>query len=182
MTTAQFVHTEYPQQHPGVARVESAVAAARQMRQGFDSARGLAAMLLAAIVAALLVVADQMIDVWAEGHLLAAWVALWAVGFAAIALLAGTVRRFSANVIADLDAWSANLARRRADERLWAVAQADARLMAELQVAMSRDQGGDASVSDDVVARALAKANGVASMPRMPGVVMKAGNSYLHYI
>ena len=31
------------------------------------------------------------------------------------------------------------MAQRRADERLWAIAQTDARLMAELQGAMSRD-------------------------------------------
>jgi hypothetical protein len=45
-------------------------------------------MLLAAMVSALIVVADQLIDSWADGDLLAAWVVLWVVGFAAVALLA----------------------------------------------------------------------------------------------
>jgi hypothetical protein len=37
-----------------------------------------------------------------------------------------------------LDAWSARLAQSRSDERLWAIAQTDARLMSELQTAMYR--------------------------------------------
>jgi hypothetical protein len=37
-----------------------------------------------------------------------------------------------------LDAWSVQLARRRADERLWAMAQKDTRLMRDLEVAMDR--------------------------------------------
>jgi len=37
-----------------------------------------------------------------------------------------------------LDAWSSRMAQRRSDERLWAIAQTDARLMAELQTAISR--------------------------------------------
>ena len=42
-------------------------------------------MLLAAIVAAFLVVANQVVDTWTEGHLLAAWIVLWMVAFAALA-------------------------------------------------------------------------------------------------
>ena len=48
-------------------------------------------------------------------------------------------------MLSSLDAWSANLARRRADERLWSIAQTDARLMAELQGAMNR---GDAHLAE----------------------------------
>ena len=55
---------------------------------GFDGARGAAALLLAAIVSALLVVANQVIDTWTEGHLLAAWIVMWTVAFAALALFA----------------------------------------------------------------------------------------------
>lgn len=133
-----IVHSEFSKRHRGVERAEAAVRAVRGVRLRFDSARGLAAMLLAAIVSALLVVADQMIETWAEGQLLVAWMALWALGFAAIALLAGTVRRFSAKVVAELDAWAARLAQKRADERLWSIALKDARVMSDLQAAMAR--------------------------------------------
>ncbi len=100
--------------------------------------KALATVMLAASVAAMVVIADQMIDSWAESHLVAAWLALWAVAAVAIALLRGVTRSLAQNLITGLDAWSAHVARRRADERLWAMAQSDPRLMSDLQVAMDR--------------------------------------------
>lgn len=135
-----FVHVEYPSHHPGVDRFENAVAAASQMRKRFDTTKGLAAMLLAAMVAALVVVADQLVDTWADGHLLAGWVVLWVVGFAAIALLAGTARRLASRSIKALDNWSHSVARKRADERLWELARKDDRVMADLQAARTRQE------------------------------------------
>lgn len=135
-----FVHVEYPNHHPGVDRFENAVAVASQMRKRFDSTKGLAAMLLAAMVAALVVVADQLVDTWADGHLLAGWVVLWVVGFAAIALLAGTARRLATRSIKALDAWSRSVARKRADARLWELARKDGRVMADLQAARTRQE------------------------------------------
>jgi hypothetical protein len=135
-----FVHPSFRTNHPGVDRVESALGAARDMRKGFDSTRSIAAMLLAAIVAAMLVVADKVIDNWADGHLLAAWIAMWMVGFAALALFAGTARRLAVRTTASLDAWSNRVARARADERMWSIAQSDPRVMADLQAAMSRNE------------------------------------------
>jgi hypothetical protein len=46
-----------------------------------------------------------------------------------------------------MDAWSASLAQRRSDERMWSIAQTDARLMAELHSAMSREDGALSSVN-----------------------------------
>lgn len=134
-----FVHLEYSITHPGVARAEQAVKNVRNIGNSITAPRSLAALLLAAVVAALVVVADQMMDTWADGHMLAAWVALWAVAFMAVGLFAGVTRQLAAKLLVGLDAWSAQVAQRRADERLWAIAQTDARLMAELQGAMSRD-------------------------------------------
>ena len=48
-----FIQPSFPTQHPGVVRIESALATVRAMRQGFDSTRGLSVMLLAAMVSAL---------------------------------------------------------------------------------------------------------------------------------
>lgn len=134
-----FVQTHYPAEHPGVVRVESVVATAQQLGRGFNSAKGLAAMLLAAVVAALVVVADQLVDTWADGHLLAAWVVLWLVGFAALALLASTTRQTAASLVRKLDGWAERRARACADERLWLLARTDSRVMADLQAAMTRD-------------------------------------------
>jgi len=138
-----FVNIKYPAEHPGVVRLESAVRAARQLRKGFDSTRGLAGLLLAAIVAAMVVVADQLVENWAEGHLLVAWVAMWVVAFCVMALFAGTARQLAARVLTALDAWSSAIARARADVRLWEAAKADPRVMADLQVAMARQEVTD---------------------------------------
>ena len=137
--TNHFVHLEYSTTHPGVARAEQAVQNVRAIGHSVSAPGTLAVLLLSAVVAALVVVADQMMDTWADGHMLAAWVALWAVAFTAVGLFAGATRQLAAKFLSSLDAWSAHLAQRRADDRLWAFAQSDARLMAELQGAISRD-------------------------------------------
>lgn len=52
-------------------------------------------MLLALSVAALVVLADRLIDHWNDGHLFLTWVALWVVIFAATALLDSWPRRLA---------------------------------------------------------------------------------------
>ena len=98
----------------------------------------LATVLLAAGVSALLVLTDRLLDSWAESHLVAAWLALWAVAVLAIVLLRGLTRVLAQHLMTNLDKWSAQLARRRADQRLWDMAQKDPRLMRDLEVAMDR--------------------------------------------
>jgi len=137
---ASFIQLNYPTQHPGVARIEAAVDVVSSMRRDFDSTKGLSAMLLAAMVSALVVVADQLIDTWADGHLMVAWIALWLVGFAALAVFAGAARKLASTVVGALDAWSQRVAQARADERLWAIARTDPRVMADLNAAMTRNE------------------------------------------
>ena len=127
-----FIHPSFPAQHLGVARVESAVDTVKSMRRDFDSTKGLAAMLLAAMVSALVVVADQLIDTWADGHLMVAWVSLWVVAFVALALFAGAARNLACAVVAGMNAWSARVAQTRADEHMWVIAKSDPRVMADL--------------------------------------------------
>ena len=103
-----------------------------------SSSKTLANLLLTAGVAALVVGVDQLIDSWAESHVVAAWLALWAVAVLAIVVLRGLTRHLAQNLMTGLDAWSAHVARSRADERLWSMAQSDPRLMSDLQVAMDR--------------------------------------------
>jgi hypothetical protein len=100
-----------------------------------DNARGLTAMLLAAVVAAMVVVADRLISTWADGHLLLAWVFLWVVVFAGLALFADTARSLARRAIVSLDGWSQALAEARAETRLWEMARMDHRLMNELVAA-----------------------------------------------
>jgi hypothetical protein len=138
-----IAQTSFPSALNSATRAESA---SSSLADRFDSAKGLSTILLAAIVSALVVAADQLVDNWGEGHLLAAWGAVWAVGFLALALFAGTARRAAARIVQSLDAWSLRQARARADQRLWATALSDPRIMADLQVAMGRHEAAEAVV------------------------------------
>lgn len=100
--------------------------------------RPLAALLLAAAVAALAVAAERLMASWADEHLLATWVALWAVVFAGSLLLAGTARRTAQRVIGRLDQWARERAQSRAEARMRLLARHDPRVMADLQAARDR--------------------------------------------
>ena len=91
--STSFVPVRFPAEHSGVARAERSFSLLASVANRFDSARAAATLLLAAVVAALLVVANQVVDTWTEGHLLAAWIMLWVVAFAALALFAAPARR-----------------------------------------------------------------------------------------
>ena len=90
---SSFVHTEYALEHPGVVRAEQAVESVGNVIKNLDGARATASVLLAAVVSALLVAANQVVDTWTDGHLLVGWIALWTVAFAALALLAAPIRQ-----------------------------------------------------------------------------------------
>lgn len=138
-----FVHVEQPAQHPGVVRAERAAESLGQIIHGFDGARGAATLLLAAIVAALLVVTNQVVDTWTEGRLLAAWIVMWTVAFAALALLAGPARRVVNVARVAGRNWAQARRESAEDAKLWEVALTDARVMADISRAMSRDAARD---------------------------------------
>ena len=133
-----FVHIDHSRQHPGVTRVESAIDAAQLIRRTFTGKRALTTLLLSAMAAAVMVAANEVMDTVAEGHLLVMWIALWAVAFASLAAFAGTASKLAIGLKVKLNDWSRALAEARADERLWAAAKTDARVMADLQAAASR--------------------------------------------
>jgi hypothetical protein len=112
------------------------------------STQNLALWLLAAGVAALVVLVDHMIDGWADTHVRASWLALWGVAVLAILALRGVTRMLAQGVITGLDNWSASVARRRSDERLWAMAQTDTRMMRDLQTAMDRAEDTSSPAAD----------------------------------
>jgi hypothetical protein len=127
-----FVHVDQPTEHPGVARIERVAGAARDLVRGFDSARGAATLLLAAIVAALVVVANEVVVTWTEGHLLAAWIAMWTLAFAAIGLFAKPARRASRALQGAFKRAAASYRQSVEDEKLWQAALGDARIMADI--------------------------------------------------
>ena len=107
-----------------------------------EDSRPLAGMLLAAAMAALLVAADQVIDSWVDGHLLAAWVALWTVTFAALALLATPLRKLSNTGAGWVSAYLKARQERRQEEDMWELARHDSRVMAEIRMASIRQTQG----------------------------------------
>lgn len=136
-----MAHSVHPYFVPAAAEAGTGRPAADgESTGGFDASRSLAGMLLAAVVAALMVVADQLIDTWADGHLLVVWVALWTVAFATLAVLAPPLRQLANVGAAALTRWSQVRALRRNDEAIWRVAQQDHRVLRELQMASLRSE------------------------------------------
>ena len=86
--------------------------------------------------------------------------ALWIALFATFALSAGRLRLGALQLKSSLDAWSSSLAEARADQRLWAIARQDDRVMADLQAAMDRSDlvadttGAGTAAAPDQAARA----------------------------
>ncbi|MCW8164965.1 hypothetical protein D8B22_01865 [Verminephrobacter aporrectodeae subsp. tuberculatae] len=131
-----FANVEYPSEHPGVVRAENALSALKHAAAGFNSARGTATLLLAAMVSAMLVLASRAIDSWSDDHLLTAWMLLWLLAFAALALLAAPTRRAGIALRHAAQSWAESRRRAMADERTWQTALHDPRIMAELNRAM----------------------------------------------
>ena len=137
---ANFINPDFPARHLGVERAMLAMANLRKLQAAFKGAKGLVAMLAAGGISALIVVADQIVSTWTDGHLMVAWIALWAAMFAALALFAEASRGWSAKLGATLARRSEAAAQHGADERMWALAQSDPRFMADIQAARWRSE------------------------------------------
>ena len=116
-----------------------------RLRSRFDGTRGLAALMLAAVVAALVVLADQLISSWTDDHLFFGWVVLWLVILAGTALFAAPARHLARRALPWLQGWAQALAEARAEQRLWNAAHRDPRLMADLTQASQRDLDNERS-------------------------------------
>ena len=143
-----FVHVAQPTEHPGVIRAGRAADTLQRAADDIFGPRGAASLLLAAIVAALLVVANQVIDTWTEGHLLfawsamwLAWIAMWTIAFAALALAARPMRGAVDRLGIQLRHWAAARRAAEQDEKLWQTALSDPRVMADISRAMSSHAG-----------------------------------------
>jgi hypothetical protein len=159
-----FVHPQFSTSHVGAERVESAVAAVQSGVKSLSGSRGLATLLLAAMVSALLVVANEVIESISDGHLFAAWIGLWTVAFAALALFAAPARQLSLTLREGWADWAIARKAAAADQRLWDIALQDARVMADITSAISRSQPDVdlASVpATTAKARLLTRANSV---------------------
>jgi hypothetical protein len=139
---SSLVHTAQP---GGTPNIIGAAQDAGPLRQAATvlSGRSAASLLLAAVVAALLVAANQVVVSWTDGHLLLAWIAMWTVAFAVLALAASPARTASRRLGVAWQRWS--VARRSAqqDDIMWKLAMTDARMLADISRAMSIDAAQD---------------------------------------
>lgn len=157
-----FVHLDYPSEHPGVARAEALYAqgeaissgtsaAWRKFKSSFDTACSLATLLMAAVVAALVVVADQLVDTWVDGHLFAAWVALWTLVFATLAVFAPLIKALVSDATHKFDTWRARALVARSQQAYLEVARRDPRVMADLRAAILRHEEAELLATGTVV-------------------------------
>jgi hypothetical protein len=138
---ASFVTPSFPTEHQGVGRMEAVADHARHLGRSLSGGRALASVLLAAMAAAVLVAAYQVMDSVAEGQLLVIWIGAWLSAFAALAVLPSTARKLATGLKSRMDAGSQRVAESRAERCLWALAQTDPRVMSELQAVLQRDHG-----------------------------------------
>ena len=139
-TMTHFVQPDFPHQHAGAARVTGVLTRVRGALARLRSPAGMASLLVTAGLAALIVVAQQVVSAWADGHLLAAWIALWLIVFGLLATFSDAIRAWPLQWQAHLGARRQAAARRAEDRRTWAAALQDPRLMADLDRTLLRAQ------------------------------------------
>lgn len=124
-----FIHIEQKIVHPGVARAERVYRVSKPLLKRMQGERGLATLLLTVAGLSLLASIYEIIETSPEGQLLAAWVVFWIAGSA---LILGA-RKHVARMV---QAWK----RAEQDARMWEVAHADPRVMADIRCARSRTE------------------------------------------
>ena len=122
-----FVHLDYTIVHPGVARFERAIRAGKSLLKRLQGESGLATLLLTIAALSLVAAIYEIVETTPEGQMLAAWVVFWIAG---TALILGT-RKYVGRMI---QAWK----RSEQEARMWDVALADPRVMADIRCARSR--------------------------------------------
>ena len=151
-----FINTPHPDHHQGADRMEALMDAAQQVPRNVSGKRGVVLLLGSALAAAVAAVAYEVMDSADESHLLMIWMALWIALFALLAFFAGNLRAAGQRISSSLDDWSRSIAEARADQRLWAIARQDSRVMADLQSAMSRSEALDEAANAGTVSAAPA--------------------------
>ena len=103
---------------------------------------------------------------------------MWAVVFAATALLATPARRLAQRTMHGLDAWARERAQARAEARLWDLAKNDHRIMAELVQARAR--ASEAQAANEAALAPLGLDNGVVLPLRRQSYLERLAAQYRH--
>lgn len=133
-----IVSADFPQSHDGWDRMEQGLSRATQFWRRLHGAKGMPATLVTGGLAAVIVVANQVVDAWADGHLLLAWIAMWAVIFTLLALFSDAIRRWPRRLRSSFARRLRAYQAAEADAQTWAAALSDPRLMADLHHARLR--------------------------------------------
>lgn len=137
-TLTHFVQPDFPLEHAGAARITRALGRAGRALSRLGSPAGMASVLMIAGLSALIVVAEQVVSAWTDGHLLAAWIALWLIVFGLLAAFSDAIRAWPLQWQDHMQARQQAAAQRAQDRHTWAAALADPRLMADLDCALLR--------------------------------------------
>ena len=136
-----FVNPGFIKSHPGVNRFETMMDGFKGVNSTAESSgRSMLVLLLTAAFSAFLVVANQVIDTWTEGHLMLAWIAFWTFAFCLVALAITPIKRVMQKVGQSFAAWMVRIKRDQEDQQMWDLANQDPRLMSELRCAMLKSQ------------------------------------------
>lgn len=138
---SNFIYNSYSVEHTGVVRLYQASDERMAALAAEHEAKAQSKVnwtVLAAVLAALAIVISQITETWSDGHMLAAWIVLWAMAFGSVALFSTPARRAINLVRSGYRAWVKSRQQAAADERVWNAALQDARLMADLARAMDR--------------------------------------------
>lgn len=137
-THTHFVQPAFALEHAGAERLTRALEGARRAASKLGSPAGMASVLMIAGLSAIIVVAEQVVSAWTNGHLLAAWIALWLIVFGLLAMFSDAIRAWPVQWQSYILARRQAAAERAADGRMWDAALADPRLMADLDCALLR--------------------------------------------
>ena len=145
---SNFIYNSYCVEHPGEVRIYqaddermAAAAAASSRRRRVEYPRQPLLSYLIAGAAVLVLLAARWIetsDIQGNMPMLTAWMVLWTMAFASIALFSTPARRAIHMLRAAYRGWSRSRQQAASDERVWNAALHDARLMADLARAMDR--------------------------------------------
>ncbi|PIF98548.1 hypothetical protein [Comamonas sp. 26] len=143
---SNFIYNSYCVEHPGVVRIyqteeERLAAAAAPARRRVEYPRQpLLSYLIAgsAVLAVLLAHWLETTELQGNIPMLTAWMVVWTMAFASVALFSTPARRAIRAVRSAYRAWINSRQQAATDERVWNAALQDARLMADLARAMDR--------------------------------------------
>ena len=138
-----FINPSHPDHHYGADRIEALMDAVQQVPRNVSSKRGVVLLLGSAFAVAVAAVSYEVMDSTDESHLFMIWMVLWIALFAALSFFSDGLRATGLRLRSSLDDWSRSQDEARADQRLWAIARQDNRVMIDLQSAMTRSKALD---------------------------------------